>query len=1198
MVCAQTHADLIISEVYFDSTDERVEIYNTWSDVYSWNITLSGAKASTVNIANLSIAPNQAVVVGDLMNMVTNSSVIARSWLSLNFPDTQAINVRIISWTNTVSTFTVDTGTMSTAKLTNASIHKNLADNNIYIAQDPYISNSAPGHPSNPWVVYNWFIGTEAPDLVISEVYFEWADERFELTNKGSQDFSGELTIQWLSNQPLTISLSIAAQASKVVADTTSSFIDTSMVIVSPQNLIIPDDGNIQAILTFQSQIVDTFDVAEDLVAPYIDGHNSFEKVRYNDQLQITVTTGDRVSNVPVGIIANPGIIFTVNDQVINIGDQEPTDSGSWDVQAPTYCTSLGSEIQVSEVFFGSGSYTPYIELYIPTTFNQNITLSGSLLNTSMTISVSEEAGDYFLVSSDTAAYIDSNSLHDNQELSLRWELGNLIIYGQNWQVLDIVDIRTLGGGNGVVFSSSGDCQRVFDRTTTISPWFDERFLQYKPAQIVVYAWGGWGGGSCPSDTPDNTPEDNPDIDSVSGIDIIDVVYDPFGSDTDRETITLTSLFTTDFDLKQARMAVSTRSWTQSLSGILYAGQTQVFTGNFRFPNTSACISLLTSTQIFDTYCYPTTGTAFNSTTWSMQMTGVATPIFTWYFDIVDIVYDPNGNDANNETITFATSGFTIDAETKLIIGTRNFSMDDYIGFYSWDITLTGNFRFPNSIATCVSRVQGIDVIDTYCYDPFAPSDQAPPNIHIKSIVYDPPGSDFNAEQIALELISPTSVDLSTLRLRIGTRNASIHGVLTTWSIQTFTDNFRFPNYDACVSLMFEDSIIDTLCYHANGNEDPLNNREQATDYTDASMDITDIVYDPPGSDTNKEELHITVNWDPIDLSDDFYLMINGTKRYLSSFGSVQGDEILVGNFRFPNNKDTCVSIQRQDRIFDTYCYISQEMENTWEMIESPTDYAIHIVGLVPNPLGKDENAETITLLLSWSLPIDLSQGFNLYVNKTKKKIAGILLPWQEQTIMGNFRFPNTASCISLEKNGIVFDRFCYENTQEGDIFTTDQGVLKQVSTVDLSILQKSQLTRFANKLCITYDDAVIKCKNAPLKVSPTNELKLYKSYVSLMHDYLMGDRNILFYNSPLVVYKTIFDTAKQDLKDFKSFVLIQGTRVPVYDVSQRFALQYQQAFVDSFADGMLSHILGDQWQKQLSIFRDQRFASLMHDNT
>lgn len=71
-------------------------------------------------------------------------------------------------------------------------------------------------------------------------------------------------------------------------------------------------------------------------------------------------------------------------------------------------------------MFFGSGDYMPYIELYMPAAFDQTITLSGSLITNPTTFLVTEEAGDHFLVSMDTNNLIDNNSLHDNQELSIR----------------------------------------------------------------------------------------------------------------------------------------------------------------------------------------------------------------------------------------------------------------------------------------------------------------------------------------------------------------------------------------------------------------------------------------------------------------------------------------------------------------------------------------------------------------------------------------------------------------------------------------------------------------------------------------------------------------------------------------------------------------------------------------------------------
>jgi hypothetical protein len=53
---------------------------------------------------------------------------------------------------------------------------------------------------------------------------------------------------------------------------------------------------------------------------------------------------------------------------------------------------------------------------------------------------------------------------------------------------------------------------------------------------------------------------------------------------------------------------------------------------------------------------------------------------------------------------------------------------------------------------------------------------------------------------------------------------------------------------------MSDDTILDTLCYLADGEDD---NPNSSVDYTDISIDIVDVVYDPPGSDTNHEELHL-----------------------------------------------------------------------------------------------------------------------------------------------------------------------------------------------------------------------------------------------------------------------------------------------------------------------------------------------------
>lgn len=80
---------------------------------------------------------------------------------------------------------------------------------------------------------------------------------------------------------------------------------------------------------------------------------------------------------------------------------------------------------------------------------------------------------------------------------------------------------------------------------------------------------------------------------------------------------------------------------------------------------------------------------------------------------------------------------------------------------------------------------------------------------------------------------------------------------------------------------MFDDSIIDTLCYQAEQEEDnSLDDNIDTKDYTNTAIDIIDIVYDPAWNDISNEELHLTVS-SSIDLADDF---LSHDKRHQEIF--------------------------------------------------------------------------------------------------------------------------------------------------------------------------------------------------------------------------------------------------------------------------------------------------------------------------
>jgi hypothetical protein len=87
-------------------------------------------------------------------------------------------------------------------------------------------------------------------------------------------------------------------------------------------------------------------------------------------------------------------------------------------------------------------------------------------------------------------------------------------------------------------------------------------------------------------------------------ISILHINYDPEGSDTDRETVTL--LITgnqSSVDLSKLYLRLGTTK--RYLNSILYSDYETVVTGNFQLPNSkNTCVDLMEGTYIFDTYCY------------------------------------------------------------------------------------------------------------------------------------------------------------------------------------------------------------------------------------------------------------------------------------------------------------------------------------------------------------------------------------------------------------------------------------------------------------------------------------------------------------------------------------------------------------------------------------------------------------------
>ncbi len=211
-----------------------------------------------------------------------------------------------------------------------------------------------------------WFFQKALAQIIISEVYFEWPNERIELTNTDQQDFTWDLTLVWASNNPIYLSgFSLSWLQSMVLVDQWVSWILLSQsLIFSPEALILRDDWAIDLTLLYSWQIVDNFIVNVGLVLPFIDLNNSFEKVRHNGQLVTTVCTGSRSVNMLSWYIANPWTIMTVVDTPLDIEQK----ISSWWLFSPS--------LVITEVSFDGTDEWIEITNFSDTNFSGNLLIS------------------------------------------------------------------------------------------------------------------------------------------------------------------------------------------------------------------------------------------------------------------------------------------------------------------------------------------------------------------------------------------------------------------------------------------------------------------------------------------------------------------------------------------------------------------------------------------------------------------------------------------------------------------------------------------------------------------------------------------------------------------------------------------------------------------------------------------------------
>lgn len=64
--------ELLITEVFFDGNDERIELTNIGSNDFVGDLSLSWAKSTEVHLANITIAQSASIIVGDSMTQIAD----------------------------------------------------------------------------------------------------------------------------------------------------------------------------------------------------------------------------------------------------------------------------------------------------------------------------------------------------------------------------------------------------------------------------------------------------------------------------------------------------------------------------------------------------------------------------------------------------------------------------------------------------------------------------------------------------------------------------------------------------------------------------------------------------------------------------------------------------------------------------------------------------------------------------------------------------------------------------------------------------------------------------------------------------------------------------------------------------------------------------------------------------------------------
>ena len=594
----------------------------------------------------------------------------------------------------------------------------------------------------------SWIISDPIPHLILSEVYYDGTDERIEITNIGDGNFQGNFTLVGVKSTSLSLAnISLISGESKIFGDNLSQVSGNRFIGKTGLSLNLIDTVAINIQLLISGQMEDNFLVDQYRVNQYNNKKTSFEKISW---ISTRVQTG-RVVNAQSGIVVNPGVYFRTG----NFTNVSFPLVQSWDnLQLPVPCVSVDQRdlIKINEIFPGNEKYPPYIELAIHSDISLNsLSISGNRLATGLEFSrgstgTTLQKNSYLLISSSGFRSDEGLQSVRNSDFSLVNTWNRLLITIGSWQSRRVMDITYLSGdtlGSSSYFvNATIQCARVLDSLDYFSPGFERKFLKYfsgvtltKIEYITVTTGNTSGTGTCPSSwQTDPFSWDTQVITDISWIlqqytiHILNIDYDPEGSDTNNEKITLLATNIsgdqTPLDLSKI-FRLKVNGTNKTLPRILPMNVPTTFVKTFGFPNSTdngqeVIVQLTYGDYVFDTYTYNPNILSEQTITGDVESTWTLFDLSGLQFSITYVLPNPKGKDITEEI------GIKVDSQNSIMTGI-NLSDEWYLKISTkkkklkWNLEinkeniLSGSLGLVNK-AACVSLIYNEQELTKFCY--------------------------------------------------------------------------------------------------------------------------------------------------------------------------------------------------------------------------------------------------------------------------------------------------------------------------------------------------------------------------------------------------------------------------------------------------------------------------------------------------